>query len=185
MLLEQQLFWSGPEYSSSERCRVSLSETGIQANALVLGCQDQIVYETWYQVVTNQDWETRSVRMESRTPSGLFLLMLCHDGAGNWVVNGEADTRLKGCTDVDISVTPFTNSLPVNRLKLKDGAQQKIDVVYIDVLAQGIRSVIQSYTRLSPGRYRFENVPNDFEAVLELDGQGWVNEYPGLFSRKF
>ena len=89
----------------------------------------------------------------------------------------------KGCIDIDISLTPFTNSLPINRLQLQVNEVQYIKVLYIDILGRTIRSVVQQYTKISDHKYQYENVPNDFEAVITVDEWGIVTEYPGLFVR--
>ena len=89
----------------------------------------------------------------------------------------------KGCIDIDISLTPLTNSLPINRLQLKQNEAQEIKVIYFDLLAQQIKPATQKYTRLKDLSYRYENVPNDFEAVIQVDASGFVADYPTLFMR--
>jgi hypothetical protein len=79
--------------------------------------------------------------------------------------------------------TPFTNTLPVKRLKLKQDQSQEIQVIYCDLLNGQISPVRQKYTCLSKTRYQYENVPNDFEATIEVDEAGLVVDYPFLFYR--
>jgi hypothetical protein len=44
---------------------------------------------------------------------------LLSDGQGNWTTSdGQAVSELRGCIDVDISVSAFTNTLPIRRLGL-------------------------------------------------------------------
>ena len=45
-------------------------------------------------------------------------LSLTGDGAGRWQIDGRDAPDLDGCLDLDIQVTPFTNSLPIRRLDL-------------------------------------------------------------------
>jgi uncharacterized protein len=93
------------------------------------------------------------------------------------------DERFAGCIDIDIPLTPFTNTLPVSRLNLKNGEEQRIKVIYLDILEATIRPVQQKYTRLSPTVYHYENIPNDFEADITVDDRGFVVDYPSLFRR--
>lgn len=58
-----------------------------------------------------------------------------------------------------------------------------IKVVYIDVLERQIKPLQQRYTKLSQAEYKYENVPNDFEAIITIDEAGFVVNYPGLFVR--
>ncbi|HMF72577.1 MAG TPA: putative glycolipid-binding domain-containing protein, partial [Flavitalea sp.] len=74
-------------------------------------------------------------------------------------------------------------TLPVNRLKLHTNDERQIQVIYVDVLKRKIKQIRQKYTRLSNTVYLYENVPNDFEAKIEVDELGLVVDYPGLFVR--
>ncbi|MEJ7589659.1 MAG: putative glycolipid-binding domain-containing protein [Ferruginibacter sp.] len=87
--------------------------------------------------------------------------------------------------DIDIPLTPFTNSLPVNRLKLSPQNEKVIKVLYFDILAGKITALDQKYKRLSFSDYQYENVTNDFEAIISVDKLGLVKNYPALFERTF
>jgi hypothetical protein len=56
-------------------------------------------------------------------------------------------------------------------------------VIYFDLLAQQVKPVHQRYTCRSETEYHYENVPNDFEATLQVDELGLVVDYPSLFVR--
>ena len=74
-------------------------------------------------------------------------------------------------------------SLAIKRLKLRNGDEREITVIYLDLLAGHIVPVSQKYIRLSDSKYHYKNVPNDFEAEIEVDEFGLVANYPGLFVR--
>jgi hypothetical protein len=54
-------------------------------------------------------------------------------------------------------------------------------MVWIDATSMEVRRAEQAYTRLDAGHFRFQS--DDFEAVLAVDGDGLVSDYPGLFVR--
>jgi hypothetical protein len=57
--------------------------------------------------------------------------VLSADGKGRWFdAKGTHLAELDGCIDIDISATPFTNTLPIRRLQLKHGAAQVLRCVY-------------------------------------------------------
>jgi len=86
--------------------------------------------------------------------------------------------------DIDLSATPFTNTLPIRRLKLKAGQSAEIVTVYILVPALTITTDPQRYTCIEPlKRYRYESRDSDFRRDIEVDGRGLVVTYPGLFRR--
>jgi hypothetical protein len=70
-------------------------------------------------------------------------LSFCSDGKGAWTMNGTLSPEFDECIDVDIPLTPFTNTLPINRLELLQQEQREIKVVYIDILEHQIKSVRQ------------------------------------------
>ena len=58
--------------------------------------------------------------------------------AGTWRdAGGAVLPELQGCADVDISVTPFTNTLPIRRLQLAEGESAEIRVAYVHVPGLG------------------------------------------------
>ena len=90
---------------------------------------------------------------------------------------------------MDLSVTPFTNTLPIRRLVLRDGESSEIADVYVTVpvMEQGVSR--QRYTCLERGpegglyRYEDRGIFRGFTADLPVDAEGLVLDYPGIFRR--
>jgi uncharacterized protein len=95
--------------------------------------------------------------------------------------------ELEGCIDIDISATPFTNTLPIRRLGLKPDQSEELTVTYIRVPELLVGPERQRYGCLEDqaegGLYRFEALPSGFTASLPVDADGLVIDYPGLFRR--
>ncbi|MDF2515648.1 MAG: hypothetical protein K0R59_944 [Sphingobacterium sp.] len=84
---------------------------------------------------------------------------------------------------IDISLTPFTNTLPINNLQLKIGDSKEIDIIYIDLINNQITPVRQRYTRTDFNEYLYENIVSDFTVHIQVDENGLVLNYPGLFEK--
>jgi hypothetical protein len=181
--MTKYLTWKGLIYHSSEACKLTINETMIEAASVITGRFEDKVYSVNYRIKINQHWETIFFEIKSDINGRLKRISYSSNGKGNWNQNGKPISRFTGCIDIDISVTPFTNSLPVNRLNLPEHAQAEISVLYVDVLGQVEKKVSQKYTRLSQSAYKYENIPNDFEAIISVDQQGLVIDYPGLFKK--
>ncbi|RYC71713.1 MULTISPECIES: putative glycolipid-binding domain-containing protein [Spirosoma] len=181
--MQTTLLWAGLEHPSLEHCLITASATGFEIHSVIVGLADLGPYRVDYTITTDAYWQTTDCQLLMQLDTQTRQLHLRRDGNGNWLANNEKMTAWRGCTDVDISLTPFTNTLPINRLRLADGQAERIHVVYIDVLAQQTAAVHQRYTRRSATAYQYENVPNDFEATITVDGAGLVVDYPGLFTR--
>ncbi|HEX5502042.1 MAG TPA: putative glycolipid-binding domain-containing protein, partial [Thermomicrobiales bacterium] len=108
--------------------------------------------------------------------------------AGHWTAaDGATPPDLAGCLDVDIRVTPFTNTLPIRRLGLRPGESAELAVAYLALPALAVTRERQRYTCLAAGPdgglYRYESLPGGFRADLSVDADGLVLDYPGLFRR--
>ena len=181
--MKTNLLWTGRAYNSLENCLLTSTDTGVEVNSIIVGVHNQRIYRVEYVIKTNQAWETLACEVKSQLDGKYESINLQSDGNGNWIVNGTPAEQLSGCTEVDISLTPLTNTLPINRLKLATNETQLIQVVYIDLLGKQVQSVRQRYTKRSQTQYHYENVPNDFEAVITVDDLGLVVDYPDLFVR--
>jgi uncharacterized protein len=89
-----------------------------------------------------------------------------------------------GAIDVDLAMTPFTNTLPIRRLGLAVGASADIIVVYVTFPDLAVIADPQRYTRLAERTYRFESLDGGFVRNIEVDEHGLVVTYPGLFRRE-
>jgi len=110
------------------------------------------------------------------------------DGGGSWTdASGRPLPALRGCIDLDVAATPFTNALPIRRLGLGPGQAAEIAVVYVAVPRLDVTRVAQRYTCLRKdadgGVYLYENLENGFRAELPVDRDGVVKDYPGQWRR--
>ena len=115
-------------------------------------------------------------------------LFLSIDENGIW--RNETDEEqpyLSGCYEIDISVTPFTNTLAIQRLNLAIGQSQDIEVAYIQLPDLVVEKSIQRYTYLgmqnNKQTYKYESLSSGFTAELLLDEHLLVLNYPELFTR--
>jgi hypothetical protein len=176
--------WEGP---GLEHLRLLTSDGGVVANGMVIGLEAGLPFRIGYEVHCDERWRVREVRAAA-PDSGRPVLELLTDGEGHWKRGGgEPIPELDGCIDIDISATPFTNTLPIRRLGLMPGESTDVDVAYIRVPELLVGPERQRYGCLEEqtdgGLYRFEALPSGFNAELPVDAEGLVIDYPGLFRR--
>jgi uncharacterized protein len=186
--VEREVMWAPWEGPGLEHLRLVTNEGGgVVANGLVIGLEAGLPFRIGYEIRCDGLWRVREVRAaapDAERP----VLELVSDGEGRWQRGGgEAMPELDGCIDVDISATPFTNTLPIRRLGLEPGESEELTVTYIRVPELLVGPERQSYGCLEAqadgGLYRFEALPSGFTAELPVDGEGLVIDYPGLFRR--
>ncbi len=88
----------------------------------------------------------------------------------------------------DIFPSPFTNTLPIQRLaRVAIGQRVGIDVAWVGLPELTIRRNRQEYTLLERrpdgARWRFRTPHDDFTAELPDDTAGLVLDYPGIAGR--
>ena len=182
--MQTNILWTGIAYQSLENCVLTHSDESIEVNSVIVGAHDEKIYRVDYSIKTNRKWECIFFEVTTQLSDKNEAIKYDSDGKGNWTKNGVPLNEFKGCIDIDISLTPFTNSLPINRLQWELNKPQQIRVLFLDILSQEILAVQQRYTKLSKTEYKFENVPNDFEAIITVDESGMVVNYPHLFVRR-
>ena len=158
------------------------AEDEIVAEAAVVGDEEGTRFGARFRIACDGAWRVRRVEVET---VGGRAIVLTADGAGHWRDGaGSPRPELDGAIDVDLPMTPFTNTLPIRRLNLRAGESADLRVVYI-VMPQGSVTLSpQRYTCLSPRRrYRYESLDADFVAEVEVDADGLVVTYPDLFRR--
>lgn len=161
-----------------------LNETSgrITAESAIISRDADSPFAARYEIVCSQDWRVRSVSISlAGKERGISL---SSDGGGNWSDGSGTVSSLRGAIDVDITATPFTNTIPVRRLKLKPGESADIITLYIHLPEMTVSTDPQRYTCLEARKlYRFESLDSDFKRDIEFDADGLVATYPGLYKR--
>ncbi|MFO7274764.1 MAG: putative glycolipid-binding domain-containing protein [Bacillota bacterium] len=178
--MERSLRWSAIGSAETEELVLRTEAGGIVAESVVKGMSADRPLRVAYRLELDPAWQVLRVAVQA----GDRELRLRRDPDGTWHDGrGAPLPDLAGCIDVDISVTPFTNTLPIRRLQLAPGQSAEIRVAYIQVPELLVRPVRQRYTNTGGGRYRYEALETGFTTLLSVDDDGLVLEYPGCFRR--
>lgn len=178
----KNIIWKGLEQESMEYCRI-WQNTGISVKSTVVGFHEAVPFVVEYDIDLTAGWGVRSFRVRSNLGHIDQTIFMETDGLGSWYHDGKKMDHLQGCLDIDISITPMTNSLPLRRLKIGFGETHYTDVVYIDMPSCQIGKERQEYTCIDRNLYRFTNNDGSFSADIRTCDEGIVQHYPGLFHR--
>ena len=136
-----------------------------------------------YVIRLSPTWQVRQFLLFRDSPEP--DLWLGHDGTGRWgEMNGAHRTDLDGCVDVDLHVTPFTNSIPIRRLRLDPGDSAEVRAAVVDVETLGVVAVEQRYEHVEPGRWRKVHVRTGLDVEFRVDEYGLVHDEPDSFRRR-
>lgn len=174
--------WSGDGIEHAEVQRIG---EAVNVHSVVVGDDDGVPFGLHFHLLLVPGWEFHNLVLDTARPGFPQLSLSRKNGAWTNVTTGAALPELAGCIDVDIAATPFTNSLPIHRLGLREGQSAEILVAHLAAPAFEPKAVRQRYTcLLQSRRYRFESLDGSgFTADLDVDDAGLVVDYPGLFRR--
>lgn len=184
--MQRTFRWVTQEGGGIEHFSIDQKHDGIHAEGVVVGpgsgpMLEGAAFGCSYTLRCDLRWRVRQV--EVRVVGGAHLVLRA-DGAGRWSgPAGDPLPALDGCIDVDLTCTPFTNTLPIRRLGHSLAQRHDITVAYITLPDASVLPSRQAYTALGHGCYRFESLSNLFQADIVTDADGLVLDYPGLFTR--
>jgi hypothetical protein len=175
--------WAPLRWFGAEHLRLRAGADGITAESAVVAELEGRPFALRYRLRCDPAWRVREV--EASLVGEPARVVLLADGEGGWADgDGRPLDHLAGCIDLDIAVTPFTNTLPIRRLGLGPGERRDLRVAYLAPPDLAVTAVDQRYTCLEPGRlYRYEGFPSGFVADLAVDPDGLVLDYPGVWRR--
>lgn len=175
---QRDIRWRSLETGAVEHAHVASSETGITVTSTLSGGEPGPVSYTLH---LTPHWVFRRIEI---TRSEAPAINLSRSESGDWSVNGAQRPDLAPCIDIDLSISPLTNTLPINRHSLDIGQPVRFSMAYIRVETGEVFRDDQIYTALdSSGRYRYQAADRTFEAELVVDSGGFVLSYPHLFEQ--
>ena len=169
--------WESIDGQSHETATIRFENGGYVAEGRVEG------HGIFYVIRLDQDWRVNQFLLfrDMDEPD----LWLGSDGDGTWgEINGVVRGELAKCTDIDLAVTPLTNSLHLRRLgDIEIGDERLLTVAVVDTESLELHRSVQRYTRLADRWWRHEGVGSGTSVEFGVDADGFVIDYPGLFRR--
>src|SRR5262245_54734177 len=164
--------WEDRSGDGIEHLVLTQRSNRIVAEGVVLATAANSPFAAMYRVECDARWrvkmtQARVIGIDSRVD-------LTSDGAGHWRDGGGVSMpQLQGAIDADLSITPFTNTLPIRRLDLAEGQAADIRAVYVRLPGLTVTIDPQRYTCLKRGRrYRYESLETDFVRDIDIDVHG-------------
>jgi hypothetical protein len=196
--------WTAQQWPGMEHVIVSQEAGGGSRAVSRLIMADERLATVEYELVCASRWRFTELTISVTDAAGARSLTLARTPEGRWLADGQPRPDLDGCADIDINRTPLTNTLPIRRLDWSPGRGRDLDVTYVTVPDLTVGKVQQRYTLLTPdaalarrdghaGRspqpeagsdypvFRYE--AGSFRADLQVDDDGLVLDYPGLWRR--
>ncbi len=134
-----------------------------------------------YRVRCDHLWRTLGAEIEGRAGDESVKFAIEADAARRWRLNGEPVPAVDGCDDIDLSFTPATNTLPIRRLALAIGEAAPVRAAWLRYPGFSLDPLDQEYRRTAASRYSYASNGGAFRADLDVNPEGLVLNYPGLW----
>lgn len=175
--------WQRVEGTGLERFELMQEADGWVLRGTILALEEQGPAQADYEVFCDAAWHTRRAVVSLRSAAGERSLRLDVED-GHWFEDGNEREAVRGCIDVDISWSPSTNTLPIRRLGLEVGERSgAVTAAWIRLPGLRLEPLPQEYERLAERRYRYSSRGGAFTAELEVDEDGLVVDYEGIWRR--
>ena len=154
-------------------------DDGIHGHGLAVGKTDgDIPFAMEYDVALTADWNIKEMSIKSLLDERAIRLV--HKD-GQWYNGaGQHLAEFDGVELVDISISPFTNTLPIKRLQFEGERPQKVDIIYFDENKFSIYRLQQIYSKVGEWTYRYQDI---ILPDFVVDNEGLVVEFPKIFKR--
>lgn len=180
---QASVLWTRRDLVSVEYFQLREAPDTIRLSGTILTAHDGQPLRVEYTVNCDRDWATRSVRIALDQGSASRELRLLVDDERRWWTDGKELTEVAGCVDVDISLSPSTNTLPIRRLALAHGEGSDVVAAWIRFPDLAIERLPQRYVRTGGNLYRYASDGGAFTADIEVDEFGLVVRYPPAWER--
>ncbi|WP_186419642.1 putative glycolipid-binding domain-containing protein [Bosea sp. CS1GBMeth4] len=172
--------WRALEGGGLEHLTLRAEADGVRADAVLIGERDGTRYGATYQIDCGPDFAVRAFLIA--TTDGRRLAMSRRGGI--WLDGERGHVHaFDACLDIDLSATPFTNTLPIRRCAWEPGQRRSFTMLFVPFDSFEPVVTEQVYTCLAPRLFRFETADGSFTAELPVDEDGLVLDYPTLFQR--
>lgn len=175
--------WENKDSHSLEYFNLITKENAFVLEGAIVLLLDGSPARITYKIECNKNWKTRNVAIRQERSGIASHLALNVSNRQVWKTKGSTIPFATGLHDVDLEVTPATNTLPIRRIGLKEDESRQVDAVWVRFPSLTLERLQQRYTRIDRNRYMYEYLSAGYQAELEVDECGIVVSYDNLWRR--
>ena len=179
--LKHSILWRGIALPGHEACQLSWRDSKWYLEGTSVFSYAQTPCNLSYHIICDSAWRTLKVNVEGWLGNNKIYKRISTDPDQHWRLNEAEVPEVRGCVDVDLNFSPSTNLLPIRRLNLPVGESADIIAAWLKFPGFTLEPLKQRYTRLGKQLYRYESGNGQFVAELQIDREGFVIDYPGIW----
>ena len=174
--------WRRLDMPGDDQCRLLRLDTGWRLEGLAQFGAAPHTAHLEYVAEVDQAWRARRATVHGTVGGAGVDRIVERSAVGHWRINGEAAVRLRGLVDLDLGFTPATNLFPLRRLALAPGQGADAEAAWLDDTGWSFVRLPQRYERHDAEHYWYESPTAGYSALLTVTSEGFVRDYPGLWT---
>jgi len=172
-----------------ESARVQIIGQRIKAAGRIIGGagDEHPPFSASYDLVTDEVGATRRLSIRLTVAAGERALSISRDEENTWMVETSTGvsyqrSKFDGALDVDMTLSPLFNALPIRRLGMhkEPRPRTEVPVAYLNLLELTVEGARETYESADDG-VKLHSPLGD--VLLAVDEEGFVVDYPGLAVR--
>lgn len=179
MAWQRDIIWSRLDEHGQERCVFACDPTLCAVEGLGAAAIDGFGLIFEYRVELAPDWRLRHAFAVAHLGVEEYRVTFERRDDGAWSIDGKRRPEFDSCTDLDFAFSPSTNTMAIGRLGLGVGEEGFSRALWVREPELSLSVLEQTYRRTGRNRYQYSS--GDFAATIDVDEQGLVTRYPGLF----
>jgi uncharacterized protein len=130
--LKHVVVWKNLLLNGVDYCALLHTTEGWLLKGTVVGVlKDQQPLLASYEIQCDENWLTHRVQVDRTLGNDVKTLSLSVESRSVWRSSGQELPGVRGCDDVDLALTPATNTLPIRRLNLQLGCSESVIAAWV------------------------------------------------------
>lgn len=175
------ILWRRLDTPGHDACRLMRSAAKWELDGTAVFRQDGVAARLSYRITCDSSWRTEKGSVQGWLGLHSVKFSIARTNSGGWTLNDATVTGLEECVDLDLGFTPATNLVHLRRLALAVDQQAAAPAAWLDVSAGILDGLYQRYERRTETAYWYEAPRFDYQALLEVNPDGFIEHYPRLW----
>ena len=176
------ILWRRLDAPGHDACRLDWSGAGWRLEGTAVFRHAGGPAQLAYYVVCDATWRPQQGHVQGWLGAESVELNVVRTQARKWTLNGLVVPGVGDCIDLDFGFTPATNVLQLRRLALEVGQAADAPAAWLSGLSAGTLELLpQRYERRAAATYWYEAPSVGYAALLDVDPNGFILRYPGLW----
>jgi hypothetical protein len=180
-MANQTILWKRLDQPGHESARIFVKNSNWNLAGTAVFGHERLPCRLDYLIECDNNWRTRHARVSGWVGTALVSVEIRVDSAQRWHLNGRDCPQVMGCLDIDLNFSPSTNLLPIRRVNLAIGEEISVQAAWLRFPSFELELLPQIYRRVGESTFQYESAGGNFKTELQVNEDGFVFDYQGIW----